>query len=182
MFRKKSSIRRPHIIRGSVNLDPKTRVISRFVCNSLWWVTEHIRYSRPGDQRSRHLRYLLQTWHVNSLWKVYNLFRYSRSWYQRSRSYGITYENLVTSHKGFLKGILTKFDMVTSSKWSVLILVSLLLFSPAFLAGDYVFACICLSVCLFVCLLPKYIKNQWRYFNIVLQVDSFMGGEELNNF
>ena len=24
--------------------------------------------------------------------------------------------------------------------------------SPAFMAGDYVFACVCLSVCLFVCL------------------------------
>jgi len=35
------------------------------------------------------------------------------------------------------------------------------------------------SVCLSVCLLPKYLRNRWRYFNFVLQVESFMGEEEL---
>ena len=32
MFRKKSSIRGPHTIRGSLNMDPKTCIISRFQC------------------------------------------------------------------------------------------------------------------------------------------------------
>jgi len=38
------------------------------------------------------------------------------------------------------------------------------------------------SVCLFVCLLPKYLKNCWRYFNFFIQVQSFMEEEELINF
>jgi len=51
------------------------------------------------------------------------------------------------------------------------------LLPPAFLVGDG-FACVCLSFCLS----PKYLKNWWRYFNFVSQVEYFMGGEELINF
>ena len=66
---------------------------------------------------------------------------------------------------------------------------TILLLSPACLrAGDifclHLFVClfVCRSVCLFVHLLPTYLKNQWTYFNLLLQERSLIQGEELINF